>query len=86
MLCDVAWARAHGTNTFIMPDVRPQAAVAQKLVEAMPGLPANVVKLIDDLPAGVCGRCTAFVDGQCTERHFSVAPKDPACVVFIPRE
>lgn len=86
MLCDVAWARAHGTNTFIMPDAAPQAAVAQKVADAMPGLPADVVKLIDDLPAGVCGRCTAFVDGQCTERHFAVAPKDPACVVFIPRE
>lgn len=89
MLCDVAWARNHGTSTFIMPDSNassPQSVLAQQVAETMPGLPKHVVSLIDDLPPGVCGRCTAFADGQCAERGFAVGAKDPACPVFIAAE
>ncbi len=90
MLCDVAWARAYGTGTFILPQVTQELTVTQEAVKkAMPGLPAAVVKMVQDLPAGeICGRCSGF-DAErnfCQERQFSVGPKDPGCILFVASE
>lgn len=90
MLCDVAWARAHGTSTFILPAVDKDLTPVQEAVaEAMPGLPEGVLKMLDDLPAGdVCGRCAAFdrETGRCEERGVLVRPPDPGCSLFLETE
>lgn len=89
MLCDVAWARNHGTSSFILPPTGREAVSdrRQAVEDAMPGLPSAVLRALDDLPAGqVCGRCISFDPdaGLCRDRSFSVQPKDPGCGMFIP--
>lgn len=90
MLCDVAWSRAHGTGMLILPEnpafAGPQTETAKRVAESMPGLPRQVVEILDSLPPGVCGRCSAFVEGQCTARGFSVGEKDAACPLFVAKE
>jgi hypothetical protein len=92
MLCDVAWARAYGTSQFILPTAEKsdEASKLQALVEKrMPGLPKQVVEMIDIPPANeVCGNCTAFnaQTGQCTERLLIVSARDPGCPLFVAKE
>lgn len=91
MLCDVAWARNHGTSSFILPPTgRENVGDRRATVEnSMPGLPMGVLQVLDDLPVGqVCGRCVSFDKdaGVCMERNFIVSAKDPGCHVFIPIE
>lgn len=89
MLCDVAWARSHGTSSFIIPQ-SPEAIMAENIKktaeQGMPGLPENVVDMIQ-LPEGdVCGRCEGYDHDKghyCKERKFNVRPVDPACFVFV---
>lgn len=95
MLCDVAYSRAHGTSTFIMPDnpamAGPETPTAQRVAAAMPGLPKGVVSMIDDQPAGTCGRCSAFPAaareaGQpralCEMRDLMVGARDACCPLY----
>jgi hypothetical protein len=88
MLCDIAWARRHGNSMVILPEnpaVAPPRTPAGASVEKnMPGLPKQVVAMIDDQPPGTCGSCTAFKDGNCLERHFTVKRLDPACPMYDP--
>lgn len=88
MLCDVAWARSHGTSQFILPQEDPVSEKQKNIEESMPGLPTEVIAMVDDLPAGVCGRCSAYdaEDGSCMERGFFVGAKDPGCMLFTPME
>lgn len=91
MLCDVAWARSHGTSTFIIPDSGTKDSEMTKRAEDMNlhGLPTAVASMIElnPTPVGeVCGACTAFKDGRCTERGFMVRPVDPGCDMFIEAE
>lgn len=80
-LC-IAWFRAHGTATFILPTEPTQSVVAGD----MPGLPQQVVSAIEDatLP-GTCGACCSFDPGRgwCNERQLLVRPIDPACSLFV---
>lgn len=87
-LCDVAWARSHGTATFIVPESNTSAAeLAAKSAERdMPGLPNSVTKMFEMLPVGeVCGRCSAFnkESSKCIERDLVVRPQDQGCAMFI---
>ncbi|MBI1207413.1 MAG: hypothetical protein GC191_09000 [Azospirillum sp.] len=84
MLCDVAWARNHGTSTFVMPEERAMTTQAEKLKDSAPGLPGHVLRLVNDAPEGTCGRCSSFDGGACRARGFRVGARDPACVVFVP--
>lgn len=83
MLCDVAWSRAFGTSTFIMPEV-PKVDHKINVVEKI----AEIVNVpMADLPAlsgNVCGRCSAFDEetGMCTDRDFKVKPDSPGCELF----
>ena len=88
MLCDVAWARAHGTATFILPQDpnRPQTDLAAKVEKAMPGLPAKVLGMLDSAPVGTCGRCLSFQDGLCTFRDLHVGASDPGCALYDGRD
>jgi hypothetical protein len=90
MLCDVAWARSHGTATFIIPNAVNEVHEMRDKAEKMDmhGLPTAVAKMIEDAPTGeVCGRCSAFdADaGMCTDRQLQVGAKDAKCVLFVAR-
>lgn len=90
MLCDVAWARSHGTATFIIPNATNEVHEMRDKAEKMDmhGLPTAVTKMIEDMPAGdVCGRCSAFDPdtGLCADRQLLVGPKDAKCVLFVAR-
>jgi len=82
MLCDIAWSRNHGTSSFIMPEEVKLSPRAEQIDAANSGLPPAVLRMIDDIPAGTCGRCSSFEDGHCTARGLTVAPRDPGCVLF----
>lgn len=85
MLCDVAWARAHGTSTFILPDAGGDVDEKQEAVKAaLPGLPQHVVNMVQSVRPGTCGACAAFDQetGACEARGFRVSPSDPACDFF----
>lgn len=86
MLCDVAWARAHGTATFFIPENTRQEETVEKVQQKMPGLPAQVAEQMNVIHDGdVCGRCEAFDPdaGRCTERGLVVKAGDPGCMVFV---
>lgn len=89
MLCDVAWARSHGTATFIIPDTKGAAVdPADQLRRA--GLPETVAAMVEDRTAAlvgeVCGKCTAFdaETSTCGERGgMRVKPTDRGCPLFV---
>ena len=83
MMACAAWCRANGTGSFIMPNVPEPSELAAKLEKAMPGLPASVVAMIESPPSGTCGACSAFANGECTERGLRVLARDPGCVLYI---
>jgi hypothetical protein len=99
MLCDVAWARAHGTATFILPNVG-NPAIAQRSVTTDPhaetrvgGLPEQIATMMEPRPAGdVCGRCRIYPMGpdgppstaHCSVLNAGVAKADPSCAEFDP--
>lgn len=86
MLCDVAWARSHGTAMFMIPteEKSPVASIANDL----PGLPDDVAQVIDNpIPhSETCASCVAFDPerGFCTERRFTVSQNDMACDLYMP--
>jgi hypothetical protein len=60
MLCDIAWSRAHGTATFILPEVGnvndDRRAMAEQM--GLHGLPPQVAAHFEPIPSGmVCGAC-----------------------------
>ena len=87
MLCDVAWARSHGTATFIIPDGGSVTQEMKSKAESMNmhGLPTAVAGMLEGLPEGVCGRCTAFdpETGMCGDRQLVVQARDVSCVLFV---
>ena len=87
MLMVVAWARAYGTNTFILPtaDDRPKEASVQEVLEAFtPKIGAVMEEAKLALSGDVCGRCLSFDDGRCMERdRISVRERDPGCIMFV---
>lgn len=85
MLCDVAWSRAHGTSTFILPEAKDMEKDA---VLKNPVIPEPLKQLMrSEIPEGdVCGRCTAFdpETGTCGERgDIKVRADSPGCVLFV---
>ena len=88
MLCDVAWARSHGTSTFIIPEpggtngghaLKPEDIGIAPLAEAIQSMRSEA------LTGNVCGNCLSFdeTDGMCTERWFTVNKTDAGCTLFI---
>lgn len=94
-LCDVAWSRSFGTTSFVLPEAGTVKDDRQSIAEemGMHGLPSHVVGMLASLPGGdVCGKCTAYPEGepgsvpergQCGERNCIVRAKDPACEMFV---
>lgn len=87
MLCDVAWARAHGTSTFLLPESAEEKPHIQEVIsQAMPGLNPAVVAMIDNQPAGErCGKCFWYQPerSRCEERGLLVRRDDAGCILFI---
>lgn len=88
MLANVAWARQHGTSTFILPG-QPTAATeqaaearAERVAAAMPGLPTHVTAMMAQGADGTCGGCAAFADGVCGARSLTVRPGDAGCFLY----
>lgn len=75
----------YGRPMFILPDEPKPSDKQAEIQEAMPGLPSNVVAMVDNLPSGVCGRCSSYdvEAGRCKERNFTVKERDPACDIFV---
>ena len=91
MLCDVAWARAHGTSTFILPDVG--APVVSPVATADIGIPSIVAETFAEVQriqyAGdVCGACINRDEDtdHCREICMRVKPSDPGCDMFVRSE
>lgn len=83
LLCDVAWSRAYGTSSFIMPEV-PKVPDKINVVEKIAELVKVPLAAMPALSGDVCGRCTAFdpETGWCKERHFKTRADAPACAYF----
>ncbi|EDY2030019.1 hypothetical protein GTB64_004461 [Salmonella enterica] len=87
MLCDVAWARAFGTSTFILPDTA--APVLNALDPENISIPNELTGALEELhaarySAARCGRCINFNQetGHCYEVCMQVGPEDLGCVMF----
>lgn len=87
MLCDVAWARSHGTSSFIIPDTSGTGmpSIKPEDIGAAP-----VINIVHEMRqeaslAGKCGGCSAFdeTDGTCMERWMIVKPESPGCELFV---
>ncbi len=88
MLCDVAWAREHGTSSFILPP-SARSSSGTDFAGAVPtvtGVLENVMNtILQGLPNGdVCGRCISFDRDRsfCAENNFSVQKSDPGCAMY----
>lgn len=88
MLLNVAWARAHGTATFILPQSDAEAkaeALTIAVDRGLAGVPADVVYAMTLTPEGTCGRC-AFFDTEsatCAERGFTTPARAAACDMYV---
>jgi hypothetical protein len=91
MLCDVAWARAHGTSVMFLPQSAAEAARARQGEAAMasepsmPGLPQHVADAMNAPPPAVCGTCEAFEAdrGWCSVRGLRTTARDPECPLYV---
>lgn len=88
MLCDVAWSRAHGTSTFILPDA---ARPAHKPLDPRDiAVPEQIVAVMEQLQISrdeVCGNCAScdLATNLCSENNYVVRPADPGCWAFMER-
>ena len=88
MLCDVAWARAHGTSTFIFPESGNQdLKVKHQELAAASEMASRVIEIVSaGAPAAdeTCGRCADFdpETGWCNARDFQAQAADPGCELF----
>ena len=89
MLCDVAWARAHGTSTFFLPEVgAPKRAALDPEGINSHEVVVSIVREARDaaLTGDVCGRCTNrdADSGMCAEIGMFTREEDPGCWAFVP--
>lgn len=85
MLCDVAWSRAHGTSTFILPQLaKPDP---QPLEPGAIDVPQEIKAVMEQLEVSrdeVCGRCANMsASGICNETGYRVKAGDPGCWAFL---
>jgi hypothetical protein len=85
MLADVAWARAYGTNMFILPEPeKPKETSVQAVLERYTPTLSSAIQEVIQLSGTVCGRCISFDNGRCNERDgIRVRETDPGCPLFI---
>jgi len=87
MLCDVAWARSHGTSTFLIPQMEEKKDHVVKTENMGLGI---ISETLAEIKADAnlhqrCGGCTSFdpVDGMCMERWFKVREQDAGCAIWV---
>lgn len=88
MLCDVAWARAHGTSMFIMPDPvndpdSPKEPPRAVQIPSSAGSALESIKIMQ-VAEDTCGKCR-FRDpntSYCKELRATVRPNDAGCLSF----
>lgn len=91
MLCDVAWARSHGTSTFILPGAdkmndKPAVKTAVEAVREITEMARVPLKGLEmPLSGEVCGLCTEFDSetGMCMDREMKTKASSPGCDVFF---
>lgn len=95
MLCDVAWARAHGTASFIFPHTAEptDGDTAREAMKA--ALPPEARQLIEaiEFQEGTCGACEecpierARAQGSffCKVQRANCSPRHPGCYAFVAR-
>lgn len=86
MLMVVAWARAYGTNTFLLPPLakEPTPSAANVLENFTPQLHDTLQQALTVQQGDRCGRCISFGGGACLERAgLLVKESDPGCPMFI---
>lgn len=86
MLCDVAWARAHGTTTFLLPDGpanAPKSGMGD-FVAQVPGVP-QALAMAEVALEDTCNKCANFdaVTGYCSEILMNTKGANPGCVAFM---
>lgn len=88
MLCDVAWSRAYGTSTFIMPDAGGVSFGELKPEDI--GVPDELVSAINEvstahLRSDTCANCLNYDEatGRCNEIMMQVKGEDPGCSMFL---
>lgn len=86
MLCDVAWARAYGTNMFILPV--PEKVTETSVQAVLERYTPKVADVLEDLKVNddTCGKCISFhrQESLCTERDsIKVREMDRGCPLFI---
>lgn len=89
MLCDVAWSRAHGTSTFILPDAG--RSDNGRLEPTDIGIPEQLSAMMEQVQTAsvvrneICGRCISYNEdtGMCSENGYNVRSADPGCWAFI---
>lgn len=87
MLLNVAWARAHGVTSFILPTSKAEDEEEMRAVmveRELAGVPVGVLHAITSPPQGTCGRCLFFDSdiSQCTERELLTQARAPGCEWF----
>lgn len=85
MLADVAWARAYGTSTFILPEPdKPKETSVQAVLERYtPALQQAIMEVKGDGTS--CDTCSGYDEsrGVCTERNFiKVKARDQGCDIW----
>lgn len=84
MLLCVAWARAYGTSTFILPVVeKTKETSVQAALEKYTPVVGALMESVKPL-GETCGRCISFDEGKCSERDgLLVKPSDHGCMLFV---
>jgi hypothetical protein len=86
MLLNVAWARAHGTTSFLFADEGDERpALELKGAVAVSDMLSRMLSERDVANANTCGACSSYDRdlGQCMDRFVEVRANDPACVLFL---
>jgi hypothetical protein len=90
MLCDVAWARAHGTNSFFIPGSDPESTVISAVAAAaenrlaLPGL-GSALETAANMLNNSCGGCANrdAETGMCSENLMITRLTSPSCEWFL---
>lgn len=88
MLCDVAWARAHGTATFMLPDIsaKPRGVLQPENIQVPEGL-ASALEQLQVAAEDTCGNCVNYdpATRMCFENNMLTKPESPGCMMYIAR-
>lgn len=84
-LCDVAWARSHGTTTFIIPNETrvERGSILPGEIQAHNPV-AQVIEQLEVARGNTCGACLNCGDNSfCDVVLARVKPADPGCWAYI---